>query len=185
MHAKPILHKLLRQICSMMPAARRQALCITVMAALRGRRLTVTDLGRSIQSRAKEKHCIKRADRLLANRHLHQERFALYVALSHWLIGPTTRPVILVDWSDLDACKTHFLLRASVPVGGRALTVYEAVHTGKTKDKAKTHKTFLTRLRQVLPPNCCPILITDAGFRTPWFQQRNRFGWDRVGRVRS
>jgi hypothetical protein len=126
----------------MMPAARRQAFCITVMAALRGRRVTVTDLGRSIQSRAQEKHCIKRAARLLANRPLHQERFALYVALRPWLIGPTTRPVILVDWSALDACKTHLLLRASVPVGGRALTVYEEVHTVKTKDKPRPTRPF-------------------------------------------
>ena len=184
MHAKHILHQLLKHVCPTMHAARCKVLGVTVMAALRGRRLTVTDLGRAIQSRAKAKHCIKRADRLLANHRLYQERLALYGALSHWLLGPTTRPVILVDWSDLDAAKRHFLLRAAVPAGGRALTVYEEVHTVQTKEKAKTHMTFLTRLRHVLPPGCCPILITDAGFRIPWFQQVARLGWAWVGRVR-
>ena len=124
-----ILHQLLKHVCPTMHAARCKVLGVTVMAALRSRRLTVTDLGRAIQSRAKAKHCIKRADRLLANHRLYQERLALYGALSHWLPGPTTRPVILVDWSDLDAAKRHFLLRAAVPAGGRALTVYEEVHT--------------------------------------------------------
>jgi hypothetical protein len=53
-----------------MPQARCQALEVMVNAALCGGRLTVTELGRSIDSSAKEKHCIKRADRLLSKAHL-------------------------------------------------------------------------------------------------------------------
>jgi hypothetical protein len=50
-----------------MRAKRRGALAVAVFAAVVGARLTVTALGRSMQSRALEKHCIKRADRLLSN----------------------------------------------------------------------------------------------------------------------
>ena len=112
MQAKQVLHKLLQKVCSEMHKARRTALFVNVMAALRGEVLTVTHLGRSITSEAKEKHCIKRADRLLSNRRLHRERRTIYALLRQWLIGNKQRPVIIVDWSDMDECKRHFLLRA-------------------------------------------------------------------------
>jgi len=41
-------------------------------------------------------------------------------------------PVLLVDWSDLDAWRRNQVLRVSVVVEGRALTVYEEVHGRKT-----------------------------------------------------
>jgi hypothetical protein len=105
------------------PQMRRTALAVNVMAALHGEVLTVTQLGRSITSRAKEKHCIKRADRLLSNRRLQAERLGIYSSLTQGLIGAKRRPVIRVDWSDMDECKRHFLLCASVPLRGRSLTL--------------------------------------------------------------
>jgi hypothetical protein len=134
MQAGQILHRLLRRVCGEMHKMRRTALFVNVMAALRGEVLTVTHLGRSIKSEAKEKHCIKRADRLLSNRRLQGERGGIYTQLTKQLIGSKQRPVIIVDGSDLDESKRHFLLRASVPIEGRSLTLYEEVHTVKSKD---------------------------------------------------
>jgi hypothetical protein len=185
MQAKQVLHKLLQKTCSQMHKMRRTALAVNVMAALHGGVLTVTHLGRFITSRAKEKHCIKRADRLLSNRRLQAERLGIYSSLTQLLIGNKRRPVIIVDWSDMDECKRHFLLRASVPVNGRSLTLYEEVHTLKSKEKPKTHQHFLQTLKRLLPPPCRPILLTDAGFRTPWFKQVEALGWDWVGRIRN
>jgi hypothetical protein len=176
MHAKRVLQRILNGACSWMHAARREALAVGVLAAMRGGRLTVTDLGRSIPTRVSVKHCIKRADRLLANRHLHREGVGVYTALAHLLIANTSRPVMVVDWSDLDASKTHFLLRASLAVKGRALTLYEEVPTQATKEKPKTHAEFLDTLAALLPTGCRPILITDAGFRTPWFREARATG---------
>ena len=164
---------------------RRTALFVNVMAALHGEVLTVTHLGRSIRSDAKEKHCIKRADRLLSNRRLQRERQDIHASLTQLLIGMKQRPVIIIDWSDMDECKRHFLLRASAPVEGRSLSLYEEVHTVKSKEKPKTHQQFLQTLKSLLPPNCRPILVTDAGFRTPWFKQVEALGWDWVGRIRN
>ena len=48
--------------------------------------------------------------------------------------------MIIVDWSDMDESKRHFLLRASVPMEGRSLTLYEGVHTVKSKEKPKVHE---------------------------------------------
>ena len=51
--------------------------------------------------------------------------------------------------------------------------------------KPKTHVEFLRRLQAVLPPGCRPILVTDAGFKTPWFQAVEAWGWYWVSRVRE
>ena len=185
MQASHVLHKLLQRVCAEMHKMRRTALFVNVMAALRGEVLTVTHLGRAIRSEAKEKHCIKRADRLLSNRRLQGERVGIYAALTQQLIGDKQRPVLIVDWSDMDECKRHFLLRASVPIEGRSLTLYEEVHTVTSKEKPKTHQRFLQQLKAMLPPNCRPIFVTDAGFRTPWFKQVEALGWDWVGRIRN
>ena len=156
-----------------------------MLGALRGRRLTVTAIGRALPGGTSQKHAIKRADRLLSNRHLHGQRVKHYQGLCRPLIGARTRPVLLVDWSDLDARKRHYLLRASVAVNGRSATVYEEVHTLASKDKRRTHRAFLRQLQAVLPVGCRPIIVTDAGFRTPWFQQVEALGWDWVGRIRN
>ena len=77
MQAEQVLHKVVDLSAPTMHRKRREALTANVMAALTGQSLTVTHLGRSMRSDAKEKHCIKRADRLLSNHHLHAERTAL------------------------------------------------------------------------------------------------------------
>lgn len=185
MQARQVLHKLLNDVCALMHQTRRTALEATVMAALSGTRMTVTDLGRSIHSPAKEKNCIKRADRLLSNPHLHQERESVYAELAHVFVGSRTRPIVIVDWSDMDEYARHYLLRASLALEGRSVTLYEEVHTVKTKEKAKTHLAFLETLKGMLPETCRPIVVSDAGFRVPWFTLVESFGWDWIGRVRN
>ena len=184
MQARTILHTLMRQVSGSMHATRRTALEAAVWAAVRSQALSVTALGRAMEGAALEKHCIKRADRLLSNRHLHGERQALYRALARRLIGQQARPVLLVDWSDLDPVKRHQVLRAALVLAGRALTIYEEVHGRATAEKRVTHARFLARLQALLPPGCRPVLVTDAGFRTPWFRAVEGMGWDWVARIR-
>lgn len=185
MQAIQVLHGILRKSCPWMHSTRRGAVAAVVDAGLCGGRLTVTDLGRCMESDAREKHCIKRACRLLSNRHLHAERIGMYGMLSRLAVGSTTRPVVIVDWSDMDGSKRHFLLRASTPVGGRAVTLYEEVHPKATADKPLTHREFLKRLSRMLQPDCRPVVVTDAGFQRPWFKEVTRLGWDYVGRIRG
>lgn len=77
MQVREVLHKLLVQTCGRMHAVRREALETMVWAGLRSQRMTVTGLGRAIGGAAREKHNIKRADRLLSNAHLQLEREAM------------------------------------------------------------------------------------------------------------
>jgi hypothetical protein len=185
MHASLELHKWLVNVLPKIHSKRIEALSSVVSGALTGEQLTVTALGRSIGGEAKEKHRIKRADRLLSNAKLSFSRPEIYAALMRETIGKNRQPVILVDWSDLDQGQKCFLLRASTPAGGRALTLYEEVHPLSTKEKPKTHRNFLKQLKELLPEGCQPIIVTDAGFRTPWFKQVEELGWHWVGRIRN
>jgi len=49
------------------------------------------------------KHAIKRVDRLLGNRHLQTERSLFYWVMLRTLLGSLKHPLILVDWSPIDA----------------------------------------------------------------------------------
>jgi hypothetical protein len=101
------------------------------------------------------------------------------------MLGSIQRPVVLVDWSDLDTNKRYLLIRAAVAIEGRSHTLYEEVHTIKTKEKPSTHKTFMNKLKAMLPSSCHPIVVTDSGFKVPWFKMIVGMGWDYVGRIRG
>jgi hypothetical protein len=81
-------------------------------------------MGRGISSSAFEKYRIMQADRLLSNKHIFDETLSIYRAVYKQFAGATSRPVILIDWSDLDMHKGFFLLRASVAFEGRGVAIY-------------------------------------------------------------
>ncbi len=185
MKVDAILQQFLHELTPTMHVTRRQALYVCVSSLLHGNAATVTGIGRGINSKAKEKHNIKRADRLCSNPHFQQELKGLYNTLCGDWTAPLSQPVILVDWSDLDEYKRHFLLRASLVVSGRPVTLYEEVHDITTKEKPATHHQFLKQLAIALNKDCKPIIVTDAGFKTPWFRTVLALGWDFVGRTRQ
>lgn len=185
MQAELLLHRWLGDVLPFMHAQRCKALSAVISGVFRSGRLGVTSIGRAIGGLAKEKHNIKRADRLLSNERLQVECSDVYKVLSEQVLTGVSSPIILVDWSDIDARRKFFLLRAATPVHGRSLTLYEEVHDISTREKRATHKAFLLRLKQILPQECRPIIITDAGFRTPWFKEVVALGWEYIGRVRN
>jgi hypothetical protein len=95
------------------------------------------------------------------------------------------RPLIVIDWSDLKADKSWCLLRAAVPVGGRTLTLLDRVYPGDEQGSPRAERQFLQQLQALTPAGVRPILITDAGFRTPWFRAVQAQGWSWVGRLRG
>ncbi len=94
-------------------------------------------------------------------------------------------PLIVIDWSDLAPDRQWQLLRASVAIEGRSLTLYEEIHPQLHATSPHVHRAFLTQLAAMLPPGCVPILITDAGFRSTWFSLVNHMGWYWIGRIRN
>ena len=185
MNVARILNKSLCLVTPQMHDSRRSALSACVASLLGGSSATVTRIGRGLSSNAKEKHKIKRADRLLSNHRLQGEVMTIYTSMARTLLEGIARPIILVDWSDLDASKRHLLLRATLAVDSRCLTLYEEVHDVTTKEKPKTHRQYLHRLASIVGPDCRPIIVTDAGFKTPWFREGLALNWDFVGRSRK
>lgn len=183
MHALRMLHKGLSEGLPEIHGARLRALMAAVEGLVKGGSLWLSELGRHLPGRAKEKHKIKRIDRLLGNVHLDGERRQLYGWLARQLIGGCRHPNLIVDWSDVDAARSLFILRAAVSVGGRALPVYEEVHT--RSQHPADERQFLEHLAALLPVGCQPVIVTDAGFRGPWFHAVTAHGWFYVGRVRN
>ncbi len=183
MHAEKLLHKRLRDALPDLHLYRLQSLVAAVGGLLRGQQLWSSGLGRHLGGQVSEKHKVKRVDRLLGNAQLHLERRSVYQWMARLLLGQCRHPCVIIDWTDADKNQKLFILRAAVAVGGRALPLYEAVH--ERCHNAEDTGAFLNHLAALLPPECCPIIVTDAGFRRPWFKAVEALGWYYVGRVRN
>jgi len=183
MHAVQVLQKCLPTVFSRMHAVRAAALLGAVRALLTSRRLILIELARAWPGAERVRAPLKCLDRLLGNIHLQQERVELYAAMADWLIRHD-RPIIVIDWSELRDDNRWHVLRAGIPVGGRTLTILEQVYPQSLQGSPRAEKPFLKQLQTLLPPNIKPILVTDAGFRSPWFRAVSKLGWDYVGRLR-
>ena len=162
--------------------ARWRAFESCVQALIGGRRLSVTGLGRGETSKVAPKHCIKRADRLVGNPRLAAERGTVYRHLAQRLLQSSHQPVVLVDWSVLPG-GMRYCLSAAVPIGGRALPIYCEVHGRSKVGNGVVERAFLRRLQVVLKGICTPVIVTDAGFRNPWFREVAKLGWHYLGRL--
>lgn len=185
MHALSLLNSWFQRNHLIGHRSRLSALLRVVAALLDGGKLALTHLGRARAGSAFVKHHIKSVDRLLGNPHLNRERFGVYRAMAHSLLARTTRPLLIVDWADCELERQLLIIKAAVPVRGRAITIYEEVHPLRRYNSRRTHRAFLERLQQVLPEHVCPIIVTDAGFRGPWFRDVEALGWDWIGRIRN
>lgn len=184
MHATQVLQKIFRPVIARLDARNARNLLFAVEALLMGRRLTLMELARHFPGAERVRPPLKRLDRLLGNRDVQARRSCFYRAAVPWLLR-STQPVLIVDWSELKNDGRFHLLRAAVAARGRALTVYEEIHPEARKNAPEVEAAFLTRLHALLPPGACPILVTDAGFRVPWFRAVEALGWHWVGRVRG
>lgn len=154
-------------------------------ALINGSALSLTAMGRNAGSlnNTIEKHSIKRVDRLLGNKSLHQKRHCYYQIIAR-LFATTQNPLIHVDWSTVYNYN-FVMLRAAISIQGRAVTVYEEVHPEIKHGNHKIHKDFISNLKKVLPEGVQPIICTDAGFKIPWFKEVEAQGWYWLARTRG
>lgn len=185
MHAAGLLHDLLDNACQKIDKRLRKTLFEAASTLAHCKQLSIVSLGRYLKRDANVKHNIKCMDRLFGNQRLHEQAIQVYRGMANYLISPQTRPIILVDWSGLTPCGAFHFLRASIAFKGRSLTVYDQAYSLKDYNKNTTHHTFLYELKRILPDNCKPIVLTDAGFKNSWFRSIKALGWDFIGRVRS
>jgi len=182
MHEQRLLHELLVEGGAGMHGRRRAALMRAVGAVLRGERLTLTDVGRNLEGRAYEKHKVKRVDRLLGNAWLHGERLELYAAIAGSVTEARGWVPVVVDWTAGPA-QRYLMLEAAVPVGGRAVAVYQEVHALAAYKNARVQKRFVQRLCEVLPSGRKVVVIADAGVQRSFFEEVEKQGWYWVWRL--
>ncbi len=183
MHARTVLQKVLHSVTPQFDQRNARTLFLAIEALHAGRRLTLMELARHWPGAVRVRAPLKRLDRFLSNREVHAQRSYCYAAAIVWLIR-SPRPVLIVDWSELKSDGRWHVLRAGVVARGRTLTVYEEVHPEARKNSPRVEAAFLQRLQTLLPKWVCPILITDAGFRVPWFRAVEALRWHWIGRVR-
>ena len=164
MHVNQFLHTLLSPV---MHLKRLSTLTVLVLSTLKHKKLSVTQLGRGMETAASEKNNIKRSDRFLSNKKLGKERQEIYATSTYQLIGGHSRPRIIVHWSPAPNA-LNYILRAALILEGRALSLYEEVHPKAKENNSKVHELFLSQLKKILPLYCRPIIVTDAGFCVPF-----------------
>lgn len=183
MHVKQFLHNLFNNTIH---KARVSLLVTLVEGIIKTKKLNLTALGRALEGDIYERSSIFKVDRFFRNPFFgkKENQQKLYKYMIHFLIGQKKHPKIIVDWSKFPNVN-YYILRASVATPGRALTLYEEVHPKKKEASKQVHNHFLEQLKELLPEGCVPIIITDAGFKNPWFKKVATLGWDYVGRVRG
>lgn len=163
-------------------ARRQESFWAALVGLVVGGRAELTAIGRSSARRTTPKHRIKAADRLLGNHHFHEELLPIWGLVSCALLNGCRRVVLLVDWTKIGAY--HWALSASIAIAGRALPIFEMVAPEAELGTSWQHEAFLHRLASVLPVGVEVVLVTDAGFESPWFDAVEAMGWQFVGRIR-
>jgi hypothetical protein len=149
---------MLKNCLSSLHEKQAEALRAGVTAATEGEgRLSLSQLAQRISGQVALRYRVKRMDRLLGNEAIHARRGEIYGSLTQgWLkeIGPL---LIVADRSPVTADQKWQVLRASVAVEGRSVTLYEAVHPQHRLRSRWVQQRFLGSLARLIP----------AGFRSP------------------
>jgi hypothetical protein len=157
------------------------------------KKMRLTQIGRGLSRLlpSQERSCIRRVDRCLANGYYQKKSVEFYSAITRSLLATHPNPIIVVDWSSLPNTSRRFnegehcLLRASLVSRGRGLTLYEEIHPKAYENHPRIHQHFLKQLQKIIPTTCKPCIVTDAGFKNPWFKAVVALGWNFVGRIRG
>ena len=186
-HATKIVQNFVHKNLSLIHAARRQLLCAAVCAVMGGHLLSLSRLARALMGQSNQKAALKRVDRLMGNQRIAQEARIVGAALLRTLCRSAQPLVIAVDWSEVAPDGVFVELRAVATCTGmgRGLTIYQQVYPEKKLGNARAERMLLKTLHDWMPAGVQVIIITDAGFRRPWFTQVERLGWSWVGRIRS
>jgi len=186
MHARRIVHRFIECQLRALHAARRRLLRELVVAVIAGSFLSQSHLARGLASSACTKQAIKRVGRFIDNPRLAQEACQVGEALIAVLSGMSRCLVIAVDWSSASPGGKFVELRAAVtwPGAGRSLPVYQRLYPMAQLSDPAAEFELLDTLRSWISSSVKVIVITDAGFRRPWFRHVERLGWSWIGRIR-
>lgn len=171
--------------------ARINSLTSLVKGIVCHKKLKLSELGRHLHL-TNDRSGIRIVDRVLGNTYYQERSIELYSCIAKTVIGDNQTPDILIDWSVIpnsQRCtnekEEYQVLRASFAATGRGITLYEEVHPRAKLGNEQVQSNFLMNLATILPSECKPSIITDAGFKIPWFKMVLKLGWNYIGRVRG
>lgn len=175
----------MKNILSFVHKKRLDSLLTVTQVLIEDGKLSIAHLGNKIINKTTPKHNIKKVDRLIGNHKLEVKK--IYCALSQSLLLSMKSVVLLVDWSIYENKKFH-VLQASLVADGRSLPFYRDVYDITTGSFSQTQAEddFLDTLSQCIPNHIEQVtIITDAGFKTPWFKKIHSLGWYFISRLRG
>ena len=186
-HARKIVQGFVHKQLSLIHAARRELWCATVSAVMGGHLLSLSRLARALMGQSNQKAALKRVDRLMGNQRIAQEAQIVGAALLRTLCRGGQPLVIAVDWSAVCPGGAFVELRAALTwLGmGRGLTIYQRVYPESKLGNGRAERALLDTLHGWMPAGTEVIMVTDAGFRRPWFTHVERLGWSWIGRIRA
>lgn len=187
MHAQGIVRRFIETHLILVHGSRRQVLAAAVYALMQGQFLSLSRLARGVMGGAGLKAALKRIDRFVGHRRIEQEAKVIGATLVARLAAHSAALVIAVDWSAVGPGGKFVELRASVTrLGmGRGLTVYQKVYPEAKLGNPRAERQLLDTLHRWIDGRTEVIVVTDAGFRRPWFTHVEKLGWGWIGRVRG
>jgi hypothetical protein len=175
----------MKEILSFVHVKRLDSFLTINQALIEGGKLSIANLGNKIINNTTPKHNIKKVDRLIGNTKLEVKE--IYFALGGNLLSYMNKAIILVDWCIYENKKFH-VLTASLVADGRSIPIYSDVYDIKNSHFCQTtaEDVFLDNLAKCIPSNIeSVVIVTDAGFKTPWFHKVTSLGWDYIARLRG
>lgn len=183
MLADVFCHNFIAKSLSWMHTKTRNSLTNHIKSLLSCRaHLSLSVLGRNLPGKALVKHKINMCWRFLSNKKLHGNEKTIYKSICTPVLAELKEVLIAVDWTGCCSSDTH-MLRASLLHTGRSIPIYNEIHSQKDLGTEKIHNQFLSNLKEILPEGKRVVIVTDGGFKTPWFSKVAQLGWYFVGRV--
>ena len=149
-------------VCTSLRLSQRKTLGELVFGAMRCRRVSLADIGRSMSTRTTVKHNIKRVYRFLKN-HRVEAADACGALMCLGARAGTGRLFVAVDWVDVGQYK---LLRGAVPLGGRSVPILFAAYRKWQLHKSQNafEEGFFRLLAAIAPDHVELVVLADRGF---------------------
>ena len=169
--------RLIEQCFAPLRKSQRTTIHDLIQGLLYGGKVGLANIARGMRDATTVRYRIKRLARFVTNDRI--PLTAVFNSLIHWLLSPSCRVVVALDWTDVGEFK---LLVASVVVARRALPLaWHAMRKGefseRTKSRNHAEEQIIEFLRDALAGHDW-VLVADRGFaRADLFKKLTKWGF--------
>lgn len=181
MPARKVCQNFFRNALAPFHKYRQNGLIDATVTLINGASLTLTSIGLFLPGQAQVKNKIKCIDRLLGNEALQKDIPMIFKHIISMLTSKSLC-VIAVNWSGY-LSQEHHALRASLLCDGRAIPLLSKVVPSQMQNNSLIQNQFLDSPADAIFADTRVIIVTDAGFHSPWFRHITSLGWDFIGRI--